>query len=213
MKYHKIVSPHLRNPETKRLMLDKFSTQEFEYLANTPWMWTEKIDGTNIRVIWDGYQASFAGRTDRAIIPPHLETYLGLKFGNREAETLFEQQFGEVPAVLYGEGFGAKINGGEKYCDTASFAIFDVRVGDLWLSRENVLDVAAGLGCQFAPRAFPSDNPSLNDVVEMFRTQTLTSFYGTFDAEGVVGYPVVGLLDRQGNRIITKIKSCDYLGL
>ena len=31
-----------------------WSVPEFAYLADKPWRWTEKVDGTNIRLHWDG---------------------------------------------------------------------------------------------------------------------------------------------------------------
>ena len=34
-----------------------FSKPEFEYLAKSIWVGTEKIDGTNIRIGWDGEKA------------------------------------------------------------------------------------------------------------------------------------------------------------
>ena len=33
------------------------------------WRWTEKVDGTNIRVIWQGGKLSFGGKTDNALDP------------------------------------------------------------------------------------------------------------------------------------------------
>ena len=33
---------------------------------------TEKVDGTNTRIIWDGYHISFGGRTEKAVIQPNL---------------------------------------------------------------------------------------------------------------------------------------------
>ena len=49
-----------------------YSTPEFEYLADTPWGWTEKVDGTNIRLHWDGSEVTIGGRTDNAQVPSPL---------------------------------------------------------------------------------------------------------------------------------------------
>ncbi len=40
------------------------------------WRWTEKVDGTNIRVIWQGGKLSFGGKTDNASIPADLVKWL-----------------------------------------------------------------------------------------------------------------------------------------
>lgn len=57
-------------------------------LKNIQWVGTEKVDGTNIRVYWDGYRISIAGRTDKAEIPPHLYKYLSDLFLTPEMESL-----------------------------------------------------------------------------------------------------------------------------
>ena len=50
--YHKIQTVYKRDPATKHkyLLEGEFSTPELEFLANCQWEWTEKIDGTNVRV-------------------------------------------------------------------------------------------------------------------------------------------------------------------
>ena len=65
--YHKIQTVFLRDPATKmRTLLDgQWALPEFEYLARNPWYFTEKIDGINIRVVFDGESVSFGGRTPR----------------------------------------------------------------------------------------------------------------------------------------------------
>ena len=75
MKYHKIQTVYKRDPVTKykTLLEGEYSLPEFEYLADNEWVWTEKVDGTNIRVMWDGWKKlSFGGRTDNAQIPTPL---------------------------------------------------------------------------------------------------------------------------------------------
>ena len=65
------------------------------------WEWTEKVDGTNIRLIWDGHNVSFAGRTDKAQIPDHLLEKLEQLFGGINKEVIFEQNFGEKEVTDY----------------------------------------------------------------------------------------------------------------
>lgn len=116
---------------TKKLIDGDFKSETVEYLKNNIWTFTEKIDGTNIRVYWDGHKVQFFGRTDRANIPSHLVNYLNETFGTMEAEELFEQKFGETEVTLYGEGYGYKIQNGGLYRDDVSFIMFDVMIGNV----------------------------------------------------------------------------------
>ena len=109
-KYEKIDTVFARDVEgTKKLMSGIFRDPTIEYLAYLDWDWTEKVDGTNIRVYWDGHQITFGGRTDNAQIPADLVTKLNELFMNDAAEELFEQTFGEKEVILFGEGYGRKI--------------------------------------------------------------------------------------------------------
>lgn len=178
-------------------------------LSNNMWVFTEKVDGTNIRVIWDGYRVEFRGRTDAAQIAPHLKSHLEEKFGTPEAEQLFEQKFGDKPTVLYGEGYGGNIQNGKRYRPDSAFILFDVRVGRVFLNRENTGDLSHYFGVRWVPRAFAE--VTLNDAIDRIREgqySHLTLEPGEY-AEGVVGTPVGGFLDRRGNRIIVKLKHAD----
>lgn len=77
---------------TKKLIPGKFRSPTVEFLADNQWTWTEKIDGTNIRVHWDGHKVEFGGRTERAQIPAPLVNYLNETFGGVENEELFESR-------------------------------------------------------------------------------------------------------------------------
>lgn len=166
-------------------------------------MFTEKVDGTNIRVIWDGWGLSFKGKTDRAEIPPFLLKALTTIF-----EPIgFGRVFDEPPVCLYGEGYGAKIHGGGLYRADQGFVLFDVKVGDWWLDRSNVLDVAEKTGLDIVPVV---GRGTLSRMVSMVQ-KGLTSRWGRFVAEGIVARPRVELKTRAGQRIITKIKYRDFL--
>ena len=104
--YHKIETLFNRDVEgTKRLIEGSFRDETVEMLAGLDWVWTEKVDGTNIRVFWDGHKVTFGGRTDRAQIPADLVTFLNEKFLGSDVEQLFEQQFGDKEVTLYGEAY------------------------------------------------------------------------------------------------------------
>ena len=66
--YHKIQTIFKRDPKTnyKTLLMGEYSLPEFNYLANNIWQFTEKVDGTNIRIILNDEGLSFGGRTEKA---------------------------------------------------------------------------------------------------------------------------------------------------
>ena len=90
MEYTKIPNIFKRETFGKNRLIDgEFSSEELKMLRNIDWEWTEKVDGTNVRVIWDGYRVSFAGRTDKAQIQNHLLTRLEELFGGTDKEEIF----------------------------------------------------------------------------------------------------------------------------
>lgn len=207
LEYHKIQTVYRRNPETKfRALLEgEFSLPEFKYLADNEWVFTEKVDGTNIRVIWENGAVRFAGKTDNAQLHPLLMARLEERF--MPQAQAFIDGFGEMPACLYGEGYGPKIQGGGKYRADNDFVLFDVKVEPgWWLERDNVEDVAARFGLDVVPII---GRGNLASMVEMTRWG-FKSQWGDFIAEGIVARPTVELFARNGNRIITKIKYKDF---
>ena len=148
--YIKIDTPFERdNDGTKKLIDGKFRNETVEYLKDNKWLCSEKIDGTNIGVVWDGHKVSFQGRTERAQIPTQLVNKLNELFGGTINEEMFEQKFGEMNVILFGEGYGPKIQkGGGLYRDNVSFILFDVYLSDqnLWLKRDAVEDIAKSFG-------------------------------------------------------------------
>jgi hypothetical protein len=212
--YHKIDSIYVRDPRG-RILEGQYARPEFAYLADREWVFTEKVDGTNIRLSYDGSpsftgneHAYIAGRTDNAQIPPHLL--------NRLIELMRAMPLGEVfgpeptDVVLYGEGYGAKIQkGGGRYLpDRCDFVLFDVKVGSWWLTRDAVEDVAAKLGIAAVPVI---GTGTLDGAVEMAKDGFASARWpGVLVAEGIVARPAVELFDRGGRRIITKIKAKDF---
>lgn len=204
--YHKIQSIYKREPDGNRYLLEgEFSTPEFEYLQNCQWTYTEKIHGTNIRVIWDRVtqKVEFKGRTDKAQIPQHLLDKLLLLFPWGNFVTLYP----EMSMCLYGEGFGLKIQSGGKYIsDDCSFILFDVKIGHWWLKRDDVNKISDELMIMDVPLV---GTGTLSEMVQIVKNG-LPSFWGDFPAEGIVARPTVELKARSGERIITKIKHKDF---
>lgn len=191
---------------TKRLIVDSWRNEAVEYLKDSRWQFTEKFDGTNIRVIWDGHSISFAGRTDKAIIPQYLLEYLNKTFSTQEVEQLFEQVYGDKQVILFGEGYGYKIQNGGNYRNDVSFILFDVMIGENYQERQWVEETAVMLGIDVVPIVLEG---TIEEAIEFVKTHP-KSTVGTAFMEGVVGRPAVELRDRTGKRIIIKIKYSDF---
>lgn len=205
--YEKIETVFKRDAEgTKKLIPNEYRNETVEYLKDSMWYFTEKIDGTNIRVMWDGHNVSFGGRTDKAQIPKHLLKYLEEKFKITEVEELFEQTFGEKEVILFGEGYGCKIQNGGAYRDDVSFILFDVLIGDNYQSREWVEQTAKMFDIEVVPIVAEG---SIEEGIAYVSSHP-DSTIGTAWMEGVVGRPAVELKDRCGNRVIVKIKWEDF---
>lgn len=206
--YHKIQTLYLRDPATnhKTLLEGEFARPEFAYLARSPWVFTEKVDGTNIRVGWDGKLVAYGGRTDDAQVPSPLFAALLATFS---ADAL-AAVFGDAPATLYGEGYGPKIQkGGGRYRNDPGFILFDVVVGDTWLERHNVEDIAGKLGIPAVPVI---GEGTVYDAVDRVRSGFMTAVAAdhTLPPEGIVFRPKVELFDRRGQRVISKLKAKDF---
>ena len=200
-KYPKIDSIFKRDTKTGAFLIGEYSTPEIEYLADNVWHFTEKIDGTNVRVGWDGEGVTFKGRTDKAQMPPELMAKLEELLPPAKLAQTFD-----CPAMLYGEGFGGKIQAGHKTYGDINFALFDVRIGRWWLKQGDVMQIAENLGIERVPDVASGD---LDRAIE-WTQEGFTSAFGDFPAEGLVCRPLVDLLARSGERIITKVKCKDW---
>jgi hypothetical protein len=210
--YHKIQSLYKRDQKGK-MLFGEYSLPEFDYLKDNMWELTEKVDGTNIRVMYSDGELSFGGKTDNAQIPANLVNKLRDTFKVESFYDLFQaveiDDGWEYPHVcLYGEGYGAKIQkgGGNYIPDGVDFVLFDVKVGDWWLKREDVEDIANKLGINTVPVLCFGTLEFMEKLCEDgFKSQ-----WGDFIAEGIVARPQVELRDRAGHRIITKLKHKDF---
>jgi len=203
MEYHKIQSVFKRNEKTKEFTKD-YSLPEFEYLKSNLWYVTEKIDGTNVRIIWENGEIKFRGKTDNAQILTALLEKIQQIFPKEKMQEIFPE--GKV--ILYGEGFGAKIQSGGKYIkEGVDFILFDVLIDTWWLNRDSVEDIANKLGVKIVKLI---GEGTLNDAVEMAK-KGFNSEFGDFIAEGIVLKPKIQLFSRRGERIITKVKYKDFI--
>lgn len=207
IEYNKIDTVFERDVNgSKKLIEGKYRSAAVEYLKECQWRFTEKIDGTNIRIYWDGHKIVFGGRTERANIPSHLVNKLSEMFLNNETEELFEQKFGEKEVILFGEGYGVKIQNGGNYRPDVGFILFDVMIGENYQPRETVEDIAKCFGLEIVPVIMVG---TIQEAIDFIKSKP-NSTIGTAKMEGVVGCPLVEMKDRAGKRVIVKIKVCDF---
>jgi len=202
--YPKIETLLDRDPDTHKVIEGKWRLPEFDYLQQNEWYFTEKVDGTNIRVNWNGESITLGGRTDNAQIPANLIEHLNKAF----PVEMFKAFYPDTNMTLYGEGYGAKIQkgGGNYISDGVSFVLFDIRIGEWWLERGNMGEIADKLGIPSVPVV---GTGTLLDALD-FAESAFDSTWGEFQAEGIVVRPTVGLLSRGGHRLIGKLKATDF---
>jgi ATP-dependent RNA circularization protein (DNA/RNA ligase family) len=207
IEYNKIETLWERDMDgSKKLIEGKFRNPTVEYLKDNTWVFTEKVDGTNIRVHWNGHKVIFGGRTEDAQIPSHLLNKLIEMFGSDEAEQIFEQKFGEMEVILFGEGYGPKIQKGGSYRPDVSFILFDVLIGGNYQPRESVEDIARSFGIDIVPIILEG---TIQDGVDFVKSNPKSTM-GTAMMEGLVGRPKIEMRDRCGKRVIVKIKVRDF---
>lgn len=202
-----------------RIIPGDWSTPELGYLADNGWVFTEKVDGTNIRLAWVNGSLRYGGRTDSAQIPAVIVNRLDELFRPDEGPSPLSDVFGNSSTVLlYGEGYGTKVQSGRAYTKNGAhehdFVLFDVEVetgeGWLWLERANVVDIAAKLDIEVVPVIGVG---TLHDAARLTSEGFKSNWNPELEAEGIVARPAVELLTRRGERMITKIKTRDYRDL
>jgi len=147
MKYPKINSLFKRDETTNRLMLGSYSLPEFGLINK--WLVQEKIDGMNIRIIINPDDLStdistfqIKGRTDDAMVPPKLVKHIVDHFPPGKLQELIAFMNAKSTIILFGEGYGPKIQSGGNYRDDIGFILFDVWGGNRWSTREEVQSIA-----------------------------------------------------------------------
>ena len=121
------------------------------------------------------------------------------------------------PITLYGEAYGAGIQGGGgdyRQDGDVSFRLFDVLVGEEhWLTWANIVDVAKVVGVKTVP---PLDygQATTDNIVTMVRDgfkSIVADEEGTPRlAEGIVARTDPYLFDNNGRRVVFKTKTKDF---
>ena len=217
---HRVISGRLRRPE---------------FALIREWLLTEKLDGTNVRVILDRVPGAregqlgdaptaqtvvrYAGRTDAAQLPGPLLSWLQTCLPVDVVAGAFDA---DTRVVLFGEGYGAGIQRGGAYRLTPAFRLFDVAVVSpertWWLDWENIGDVACKLKIRTVPvigvlKSVDLDIGEVDRFVREFQSPTAAEHgMPPTPAEGVVARTDPPLFMRNGAPLRWKLKRRDFGG-
>jgi len=193
------------------LLEGQYSEWEFENIKR--WSVEEKIDGTNVRILYnqsgpgEPFELTFAGRTSNAQMPCHLLKKLQELFSLEK----FNQVFPEARrVVLFGEGYGPKIQAcGGNYSKEVGFILFDVYIDGWWLKREDVKIISERLLIPMVPQLGIMTEEEVVDFVKskpISRCSLVPQMM-----EGVVCRSEPLMLFRNGNPMIWKLKCKEFI--
>jgi len=180
------------------------------------WDVEEKIDGTNIRIIYRDGKVTFGGRTKDSQLPCHLLEYLQLTFTDSLLAFVFSKDESQpYPNVtLFGEGYGPKIQSGGYYSKEPGFCLFDVRIGSWWLEKDVVRHkISEQLGVTTPPYFGKMTEEEIIQFVKdkHFSRFALNDPEHKHVMEGVMCRPKPSMLFRNGGPIIFKLKCKEIL--
>lgn len=215
-KFPKIETVYKRSTEgTKELIEGDYRDKTVEMLANCKiWRATEKLDGSNHQIHWDGHKLTLGGRTPDSNVPKHVVNYFDDNFNNNETEELFEQLFKDKEFVFYFEAIGHKIQACGDFYDpnNVKFVLLDIYSvsNNSWLSFESISDIARAIGVECKHAVI--DKCTLAEAIEYVKSVPMSVFTKSqFPMEGVVCAPEIEMKDSNGERIIVKIKGRDFV--
>lgn len=211
MEYLKINSLFKRNlAGDRRLIEGDFVNNEYRNIRI--WHVEEKVDGTNVRIMYSDGKVSYGGRTDNAQMPCHLLEYLRVNINEIVLDRAFPiSEDGQRPSViLFGEGYGAKIQGcGGNYRADPGFILFDVLVGRWWLKRDDVRIIGEKIGVPTCPFI---DYMTVEKVIEFVKSKPLSRCSHVPQMmEGVVCRSEPLVLHRDSKPVMFKLKCKDFV--
>lgn len=239
--YPKISSPFKRtDAKSKTVNLEVFIDETTKLLSEIGFYATEKIDGCNLNVIYDGNEISVKGHTDKTVWNNDVLIWLENTFINNNAFIqMCEQKFGEKSVCFHGELIGPKIQSNLYKLENYKFICFDiseVKEGvRVWYSRAALESICTDLYMDFSPMLyfFPESKKNFWTTVlskhhaginiiraesikywaEILQKEPIRSYINPRkEIEGFVIRPTVELKNNTGDRIIYKVKVQDILG-
>ena len=196
------------------LIIGDYAQDEFAQIKI--WNVQEKIDGTNIRVIfsaedWNLTTVFVHGRTDASEVPKHLNNYIEDHFFGRNVSALEKLMPNLDGIVLFGEGYGPKIQtGGGNYRDDVGFILFDVWSGTRWSTREEVKQIAEMLAL---PTPYDYGLMTEDEIIALVKSKPQSpSAIRPMELEGVIcrSEPLM-IRNSDNNPVMWKLKCKEFM--
>lgn len=213
-KYDKFSSPFKKD--------EKFiNTEELsQELPQGRYIVTEKIDGTNIRIILT--KPDDEGKREVVIGSRKLLLNEEDKTSKQYFDCLKEvnirklvEYFKEVNStvIIYGEGYGAGVQKGGIYSSVKNFRVFDIRIGRAYQDWFYIEKVCVDNQLNIVPLVGYCRTISYRDCeLELKRhEETLIKEGSGGKSEGLVYKFEPVLLNKYGERLIFKVKHKDFL--
>lgn len=192
--------------DARELIIGEYAREEFGCINK--WLVEEKIDGTNIRIIYDGNDVKFMGRQSDSNMPLKLLKYLMATF----TRTLFQEKMPWAERViLFGEGYGKKIQNGGNYRDDQAFMLFDAFINHRWSTQTELDDIALLLNIPRPPKLGIMTEQEIVTYIKSkpFGQASLTG--KQYVTEGVMCRPAAQMLFAfDHNPIQFKLKCVDF---
>lgn len=230
-KYPKIQSLWKRDMEAEGdarglIMPGQYTMDEFFSIRR--WHFTEKIHGQNIRIGYNvqhydngpsRYEVAYCGRTGgeetiQKDLVPKLREYFSPDLFMSHFDTDFDGEHFEFNVVLYGEGYGDKIQSWHYGMDKGeqSFILFDVLINGTWLSQDAVTQLAKELGLERVPILYSGGSEQI--AIDLCRHGFESRLCPGHPAEGVMARSEPLVLHRYRKTPIQwKLKCKDYEAL
>lgn len=224
--YPKITSPFKRTDNKSKTVNTSVWFDDYAKFfgeSGLPFYSTEKVDGTNLNIVYDGNHIQYTGHTDKTSWNPEVEEWIKSKFQTPEFEQMCEQRFGENEIKLCGELIGPKIQNNFYKLEDYKFILFDIHndTSNIWWNRQNVeenakelnLDIAPLIGgTNFIDLSSESKNTLRGWTNLLQNAEFKSKINEDIEIEGFVVRPLMEILKANGERVIYKIKIKDILG-
>ena len=212
-KYNKFSSPFIKGD--KFLNTDKLSQR----LPKGEWIVTEKIDGTNIRIILT--KPDEKNKREVHIASRKLILNPSDKNSNQYTDCLkevnlhkIEEYFKDVDStiIIYGEGYGAGVHKGGIYSSKKNFRVFDIRIGEAYQDFDYVKKVCVDNQLNLVPIVDTVEEITFDACVLKLKanSETLIKEGTGGKLEGLVYKFEPPLLNKYKERLIFKIKFKDF---
>lgn len=201
-----------KKPRKSKILEGQYSCEEYNSIKE--WSVDEKIDGTNIRIIYDRRKdpedrLQILGRTDNAQFRTDLFLYLQKTFTLERMESHFKDA---SFVILFGEGYGPNIQTGHLYREDISFALFDAYIDGWWLTRQSIHALSIDLNIEHVP--IIGYGWSISDIVQYVKMRPCSEISmlrgKQYICEGIIARSHPLMLTREGLPIMFKLKCKDF---